>query len=227
MVERKTWRNVERKKGWTVVGEGGGGRRREQLKNSPIYRHPISFPITRTSETRDLFGLFSYGTFFGTISKEKFEPLCPRLRHPCSSLPSISRSLFPRTDGSSHTITIDHHRTNIRIFVIPFAGYIESVFLSTQTPACSPPYLLSSPSVSSLDNWYTEKKQGEEERGGSLIVARAAVLIRVNRELDAKRTRLFRQLGTRKVSRTRREISFTGRCASSRVRERTRTDALV
>lgn len=95
-----------------------------------------------------------------------------------------------------------------------------------------------SPSVSSLDNWYTEKKR-EREKEGSLIIARAAVLIRVDcgviiRELDTKRTRLFRQLGTEKVSRTRREISFTRRCGAlvgfstlACRRERTRERARV
>lgn len=45
-------------------------------KNNSIYRHSISFSITRTSETCDLFGLFSYGMFFGTISKAKSRALC-------------------------------------------------------------------------------------------------------------------------------------------------------
>lgn len=126
--------NVERKKGEQF--DRGGWMKERTTKNSSIYRHPISFPITWTSETRDLFGLFSYGTFFGTISKEKSSLCTLAYATPAAfSFPSRSPScsiVFPWTDGFSHTITIDLHRTNIRIFVIPFAGYIESAFLSNQ-----------------------------------------------------------------------------------------------
>lgn len=84
----KALTNVERMEnswqGWAV----GKGKLKRELKNNSIYRHPISFPIMQTSETRDLFGLFSYGTFFGTISKEKSN--CRTL---CCSFPAAGTTL--------------------------------------------------------------------------------------------------------------------------------------
>lgn len=75
----------------------------------------------------------------------------------------------------------------------------------------------------------TNEERGRERGESCLIKARAAVLIRVDRgviirELDTERTRLFWQLGTEKVSRTRREISFTRRSWDS-LRSRMHEDA--
>lgn len=150
-------------------GEKGGG----TTKNSSIYRHPISFPITRTSETGDLFGLFSYETFFGTISKEK-SSLHPRSSFPSSPVPSIS--LHPGSPRFLHTrLRSILTETNIRIFVIPFAGYIERVFLSRKRTRRS----------SSLSSFLSiiGKKEGTESLVGvQQILACSLALIRDKRE---------------------------------------------
>lgn len=178
-------------------GEKGGG----TTKNSSIYRHPISFPITRTSETGDLFGLFSYETFFGTISKEK-SSLHPRSSFPSSPVPSIS--LHPGSPRFLHTrLRSILTETNIRIFVIPFAGYIERVFLSRKRTRRSSS-LSSSPSLLPFDNW-KERRNGKPRR----CTTNSCLFPRFNsrqtraviRKLDSKRERLFWQLESRKFER--------------------------
>lgn len=162
--ETKGMTSKERRKGERLIERGWMEKKKERgtTKNSSIYRHPISFPITRTSETGDLFGLFSYETFFGTISKEKSSLYA--LSTPAAlSLPlHFSIPLHPGSPRFLHTrLRSILTETNIRIFVIPFAGYIESVFLSRKrTRRLSS--LSSSPFLLPFDNWLTgRKKEGK------------------------------------------------------------------
>lgn len=111
-----------------------------------------------------------------------------------------ARSCSHGPDGFSHTITIDLHRTNIRIFVIPFAQYWKRLFIDpAQTYSLVPVSPIPS-SVSSFryptGNWCT--REGKKSEGEWIyqslqeIFAASPVLIRVKqvviRELGSKRT---------------------------------------
>lgn len=78
---------------------------------------------------------------------------------PPQLFPFLSIPLHPGSPRFLHTrLRSILTETNIRIFVIPFAGYIESVFLSRKrTRRLSS--LSSSPFLPPFDNWFTERKK--------------------------------------------------------------------